>query len=102
MQTATTIEAVRTHVRAWRAAGERIALVPTMGNLHAGHGSLLRLAHARAARVVSSVFVNPIQFGPSEDFAAYPRTLEQDAQLLRGALRSAVRAAGGGDLPRPR
>jgi pantoate--beta-alanine ligase len=85
MQTATTIEAVRSHVRAWRAAGERVALVPTMGNLHAGHGSLLGLARARAARVVASVFVNPIQFGPSEDFAAYPRTLEQDAQLLRQA-----------------
>ncbi len=56
-----------------------------MGNLHAGHGSLLTLARARAARVVASVFVNPIQFGPSEDFAAYPRTLAEDEQLLRAA-----------------
>ncbi len=85
MQTVTTIETVRAHVRAWRAAGDRIALVPTMGNLHAGHGSLLTLARARAARVVASVFVNPIQFGPSEDFAAYPRTLAEDEQLLRAA-----------------
>jgi pantoate--beta-alanine ligase len=85
MQIVTTIEAVRAYVRAWRAAGERIALVPTMGNLHAGHGSLLTLAHQRAARVIASVFVNPIQFGPSEDFAAYPRTLAEDAELLRGA-----------------
>jgi len=85
MQTVSTIEAVRAHVRAWRAAGEAVAFVPTMGNLHAGHGSLLALARERAARVVASVFVNPIQFGPSEDFAAYPRTLEQDAALLRQA-----------------
>jgi pantoate--beta-alanine ligase len=85
MQTVTTIEAVRAHVRAWRAAGERVALVPTMGNLHAGHGSLLTLARERASRVIASVFVNPIQFGPSEDFAAYPRTLGEDGQLLREA-----------------
>ena len=85
MQTVTTIKAVRAHVRAWRSQGHRVALVPTMGNLHAGHGSLLTLARNRAARVVASVFVNPIQFGPSEDFAAYPRTLSEDEQLLREA-----------------
>ncbi|HEY3808462.1 MAG TPA: pantoate--beta-alanine ligase [Steroidobacteraceae bacterium] len=82
MQTVTTIEAVRAHVRAWRGAGQSVALVPTMGNLHAGHGSLLTLARRRASRVVASVFVNPIQFGPSEDFAAYPRTLAEDERLL--------------------
>jgi pantoate--beta-alanine ligase len=85
MQTVTTIEAVRGHVRAWRSHGDRVALVPTMGNLHAGHGSLLTLARDRAERVIASVFVNPIQFGPSEDFAAYPRTLSEDEQLLRAA-----------------
>jgi pantoate--beta-alanine ligase len=85
MQTVTTIEAVRAHVRAWRAAGERIALVPTMGNLHEGHGSLLAAARAHAARVIASVFVNPLQFGPSEDFELYPRTLLEDERLLREA-----------------
>jgi pantoate--beta-alanine ligase len=83
MQTVSTIEAVRQNVRAWHAAGERVALVPTMGNLHAGHGSLMALARERAGRVVASVFVNPTQFGPSEDFAAYPRTLVEDEALLR-------------------
>jgi pantoate--beta-alanine ligase len=85
MQTVTTIEAVRAHVRAWRAARLRVALVPTMGNLHAGHSSLLEAARERAARVVASIFVNPLQFGPSEDFAGYPRTLAEDQQLLRDA-----------------
>jgi len=85
MPTAITIEAVRGQVGAWRAAGQRVALVPTMGNLHAGHGSLLSLARSRADRVVASVFVNPLQFGPNEDFAAYPRTLLEDQRLLDAA-----------------
>lgn len=85
MDVVTTIEAVRARVRQWRAAGARIALVPTMGNLHAGHSSLLDVARSRADRVIASVFVNPLQFGPAEDFAAYPRTLGDDQQLLATA-----------------
>lgn len=73
---------LRRLIRSWRAAGERIAFVPTMGNLHAGHGSLVSAARERADRVVVSVFVNPLQFGPNEDFAAYPRTPDEDRKLL--------------------
>ncbi len=83
MKTVETIQALRAEVRAWRDTG--IALVPTMGNLHAGHLSLLRAAQARAEHTVVSVFVNPLQFGPREDFARYPRTLERDARLLEAA-----------------
>lgn len=71
-------EALRGAVHAWRAQGLRIGFVPTMGNLHAGHYSLVALARRHADRVVASVFVNPTQFGPKEDFARYPRTPEQD------------------------
>jgi pantoate--beta-alanine ligase len=85
MQTVTSIPAVRAYVRHWRAAGLRIALVPTMGNLHAGHVSLLAAARARADRVIASVFVNPTQFGPDEDFALYPRTPGDDEQMLSQA-----------------
>jgi len=82
VDTVTTVGEVRARVRAWRAQGLGVALVPTMGNLHAGHQSLLAAARQRAARVVASVFVNPLQFGPAEDFAAYPRTLDEDRTLL--------------------
>jgi pantoate--beta-alanine ligase len=75
-------EALRAQVAGWRAAGLRIALVPTMGALHEGHLSLVRLARSRAARVVTSVFVNPTQFAPSEDFQAYPRDEARDAAML--------------------
>jgi len=73
---------LRERVRQWRHNGERIAFVPTMGNLHAGHGSLVKEARRRAQRVVVSVFVNPLQFGPNEDYASYPRTPEDDRRLL--------------------
>ena len=85
MRTFHTIAELRAQIAAWKRAGERIALVPTMGNLHAGHLQLVERARALAPRVVASIFVNPLQFGPNEDFARYPRTLEAD----RGRLESA-------------
>ncbi|WP_440940471.1 pantoate--beta-alanine ligase [Immundisolibacter sp.] len=76
---------LRAALRAWRAAGERVALVPTMGNIHEGHLRLIDAARAHGAqRVVASVFVNPTQFDRPDDFARYPRTLAQDAQALHG------------------
>jgi pantoate--beta-alanine ligase len=82
MQTLTRIADLRALVHGWRMAGETIAFVPTMGNLHAGHASLIAAAHHHGRRVVASVFVNPLQFGPNEDYAAYPRTPDEDAALL--------------------
>jgi pantoate--beta-alanine ligase len=82
MQTLTGIADLRALVHGWRMAGEMIAFVPTMGNLHAGHASLLAAAHHHGQRVVASAFVNPLQFGPNEDYAAYPRTPDEDAALL--------------------
>jgi pantoate--beta-alanine ligase len=82
MQTATQIAELRELVTRWRLARERIAFVPTMGNLHQGHASLMAAAHEHGQRVISSIFVNPLQFGPSEDYTAYPRTLEDDERLL--------------------
>jgi pantoate--beta-alanine ligase len=85
METLTTVDAVRARVQQWHGAGLRVAFVPTMGNLHAGHMSLLAAARYRGDRVVASIFVNPLQFGPSEDYTAYPRTLEEDQKLLHEA-----------------
>jgi pantoate--beta-alanine ligase len=85
MLTVTTIAAVREHVARWRAAGERIVFVPTMGNLHAGHVSLIEAAKRHGKRFVASIFVNPMQFGPNEDFAHYPRTPTLDATMLKDA-----------------
>jgi len=76
------IAALRAQVKAWHGNGQRVALVPTMGNLHAGHLSLVRAARAQAERTLVSVFVNPLQFGAGEDLGSYPRTLEQDRALL--------------------
>jgi len=82
MQTVTTITALRQAVRQWRQAGQSIAFVPTMGNLHAGHLKLVETAQSLADRVVASIFVNPTQFGPNEDFANYPRTEREDRDKL--------------------
>ena len=85
MDIVTTIAAVREHVRAWRREGLRVAFVPTMGNLHAGHVSLIEAARRHGDRFVASIFVNPMQFGPNEDFAHYPRTPSDDERMLEAA-----------------
>ena len=77
-----TVAALRRSVARWRDAGETVALVPTMGALHEGHLSLVRLARRRADRVVVSIFVNPAQFAPNEDFSTYPRTFAADLAVL--------------------
>ena len=79
------ISGLRRRIAAWRKAGERVALVPTMGYLHKGHLSLVRLAHRKADRIVVSIFVNPSQFGPDEDFERYPRDEAGDRAALTGA-----------------
>ncbi|MBS3896277.1 pantoate--beta-alanine ligase [Silanimonas sp.] len=85
IRTVAGVAELRAHLAGWRERGQRIALVPTMGNLHPGHHSLIELARRNADRVVASVFVNPTQFGPDEDFARYPRTPEADAEGLARA-----------------
>jgi pantoate--beta-alanine ligase len=79
---AESIEQARALVREWKAAGESIALVPTMGNLHQGHLSLVRAARQSGMRTVVSIFVNPMQFGANEDLDTYPRTLDEDLASL--------------------
>lgn len=85
MQITDQVDALREVVSDWRGKGERVAFVPTMGNLHAGHLALVALARRHADRVVASVFVNPTQFGPNEDFSRYPRTPEEDEAGLTNA-----------------
>ncbi len=76
------VAALRRQLARWRNAGETVALVPTMGALHEGHVSLARIGKSRAARTMASIFVNPTQFAPNEDFSAYPRTFEADLDKL--------------------
>jgi len=80
-----TVAEFRKAAQAVRSAGKRLGLVPTMGALHAGHLSLVGEARSRAAEVALTIFVNPTQFGPNEDFARYPRTLDRDLELCREA-----------------
>ncbi len=81
MQIIHSLSTLRETLQHWRSTGDAIALVPTMGALHAGHMALVDAAHAYASKVVMSIFVNPTQFGPKEDFSRYPRTLEADVAL---------------------
>ena len=78
-----TIESLREEIKRWRNNQETIAFVPTMGNLHAGHLSLVELAQKKSQRVVVSIYVNPLQFSPDEDFSSYPRTLDDDLNKLQ-------------------
>lgn len=82
MQTVESIDSLRAVIKLWRESGDRIALVPTMGNLHDGHLKLVELARGSTDRVVVSIFVNPAQFGEGEDFNAYPRSLKDDCRKL--------------------
>lgn len=81
----TTIAELRAEIARWRDSGDTIGLVPTMGALHAGHLSLVRQTQNRCARTIASIFVNPAQFAPHEDFDRYPRMLESDAEKLSQA-----------------
>ena len=85
MRIETTVNAVKEQVKAWKAEGLRVGLVPTMGFLHEGHQSLIIKAVEENDRVVVSDFVNPTQFGPKEDLASYPRDIERDAKLCEEA-----------------
>jgi pantoate--beta-alanine ligase len=82
MQVLSTIQEMRTACRAIRKGGQSLGLVPTMGALHTGHIALVRAARAQCDCVAASIFVNPTQFGPNEDFSKYPRTFEKDCALL--------------------
>ncbi|OBU67497.1 pantoate--beta-alanine ligase [Stenotrophomonas maltophilia] len=90
IQTFSELGALRAQIAQWKREGLRVALVPTMGNLHGGHHSLVRLARQYADKVVASIFVNPTQFGPNEDFSRYPRTPEADVAGLEQAGCDAV------------
>ncbi|WDE04538.1 pantoate--beta-alanine ligase [Thalassomonas viridans] len=85
MKTVNDITALRQQINEWRQQGLKIAFVPTMGNLHAGHIALVEEAHKHADKVVASIFINPMQFGANEDIDSYPKTLAEDQQKLIAA-----------------
>jgi pantoate--beta-alanine ligase len=93
-----TVADLRSRIGAWRREGRRIALIPTMGALHEGHISLVRLARETCDRVVASIFVNPTQFAPTEDFSTYPRTFDDDVAQLTRADCNLVWAPGVGEM----
>lgn len=82
MLTLESVGDLRSQIQAWKQAGQRIGFVPTMGNLHAGHIELVKEAQRQSDKVVASIFVNPTQFGPYEDYENYPRTIEADCKKL--------------------
>ena len=96
-----TLSTLRRTAARWRASGERIALVPTMGALHSGHLALVRSARRRAQRVVVSIFVNPAQFAPNEDLASYPRSFEADIRVLGDIAADLVWAPAAAVMYRP-
>jgi len=100
-QLITTIASLRETIGALRRAGKKIGLVPTMGALHEGHLSLVQASKAECDSTVVSIFVNPSQFGPNEDFAKYPRTLENDLKLLAGVGADLVFAPAAEEIYRP-
>lgn len=96
-----TVEQVRAATTGARRAGKKIGFVPTMGALHEGHMALIRRARAECDYVIVSIFVNPTQFGPSEDFDRYPRTLSQDLEMCRGANVDSVFAPSVSEMYQP-
>ncbi|WP_184718358.1 pantoate--beta-alanine ligase [Caulobacter sp.] len=96
-----TVAELRQQVRAWKAAGQRVALVPTMGALHEGHLSLIRIARQHADRVVATIFVNPKQFAPHEDFDAYPRGEAADVEKLASVDCDLLFAPNGAEMYAP-
>lgn len=96
-----TVDAMRRQVRSWRVGGKRVGLVPTMGALHAGHISLVDAARRTCDIVVTTIFVNPTQFSPTEDFGKYPRTLDADRAMLDAASCDAVFVPSPGEMYPP-
>lgn len=98
LETVLSIADMRALVGQWRATGHQVAFVPTMGALHEGHISLVNSAKKEKTKVVVSIFVNPLQFGPNEDFSRYPRTLKEDIDKLQGAGADAVFAPAAAEI----
>lgn len=96
-----TVAEMRQKVRAWKASGQRVAVVPTMGALHEGHLSLIRLARSHADRVIATIFVNPKQFAPHEDFDAYPRGEAADVEKLASVGCDLLFAPSGAEMYAP-